>query len=165
MRVEAYPAMITFRIITVGKIKEKWIEEGCAHYRKMLLRYAQVEEIIVRQHKLSRAAKIRTALDQEADSILMHIKGRDPVIALDEHGELFDSAQFAARIKSYQVSGQSTLSFIIGSANGLAKCIKTRADLCLALSRMTYPHELAKLMLFEQLYRSLSILGGAKYHK
>jgi 23S rRNA (pseudouridine1915-N3)-methyltransferase len=157
--------MIHFKIISIGKVKEPWITTGLEHYRKLLSKFATLEDIIVKGEKILDESQKNILLKKEARSILTRLKAGEPVICLDEHGSQFDSPKLANRLDRYFKSGQSTIRFIIGSPLGLADEIKQRADLVLSLSSLTFPHEMAKLLLSEQLYRAMSILKGGKYHK
>jgi len=157
--------MIHFKIISIGKVKEPWIATGLEHYRKLLSKFATLEDIIVKGEKILDESQKKILLKKEAHSILGRLKAGEPVICLDEYGSQFDSPKLADRLDRYFKGGQSTICFIIGSPLGLADEIKQRADLVLSLSRLTFPHEMAKLLLSEQLYRAMSILKGGKYHK
>lgn len=157
--------MIHFKIISIGKVKEPWITAGLEHYRKLLSKYATLEDIIVKGEKILDESQKKILLNKEAQAILGRLKAGEPVICLDEHGSQFDSPKLADRLNRYFKSGQSAINFIIGSPLGLADEIKQRADLVLSISRLTFPHEMAKLLLSEQLYRAMSILKGGKYHK
>jgi 23S rRNA (pseudouridine1915-N3)-methyltransferase len=157
--------MIHFKIISIGKIKEPWITAGLEHYRKLLSKFATLEDIVVKGEKILDESQKKILLKKEAQAVLGRLKSGEPVICLDEHGLQYDSPKLADRLNHYFKNGQSTICFIIGSPLGLADEIKQRADLVLSLSQLTFPHEMAKLLLTEQLYRAMSILKGGKYHK
>lgn len=157
--------MVHFRIISVGKIKEAWIHTGLSHYKKLSSKYANVEEIIVRGEKIFDESRRRIILDKEAQDIMSKLNPGNPVIILDEHGKNVESEKFAEILAEYFNDGKSALDFVIGSPLGLSSQVKEKADLTLSLSKMTLPHEFARLLLAEQLYRAMSILHGGKYHK
>jgi len=157
--------MIHFRIISVGKTREKWIQQGIDHYSKLLTKTARIEDVIVRSEKVHDESQKDILLGKEAESITSRLKSGNPTIVLDEQGTHFTSIEFATKIKSYTDHGKSGFDFIIGSALGLDGALKKKADLLLSLSDFTFPHEIAKLLLAEQLYRAMSILSGSNYHK
>lgn len=157
--------MIHFKIISVGKVKEPWITAGLEHYRKLLSKYATLEDIIIKGEKILDESQKEILLKKEAHQIMGRLKAGEPLICLDEHGSQYDSPKLADRLDHYFKGGQSTIYFIIGSPLGLADEVKRRADLVLSLSKLTFPHEMTKLLLTEQLYRAMSILKGGKYHK
>jgi len=157
--------MIHFRIIAVGKIKEPWIKAGLKHYYKLLSGHAAIEEITVRAEKIIDDSQKDIILKKEAKSILARLKNDDVVICLDERGALYDSYTFADHLNRCFNSGKNAITLVIGSPLGLSDEVKSKADMVLALSKLTFPHELTKLILAEQLYRALSIISGGKYHK
>jgi 23S rRNA (pseudouridine1915-N3)-methyltransferase len=157
--------MVHFRIISVGKIKEAWIHTGLEHYKKLISKYAAIEEITVKGEKILDESKKQMILEKEARAIIPKLNSANPLIALDEHGNNIDSPKLASTLDKYFKAGISSVDFVIGSPLGLSDHIKEKADLNLSLSKMTFPHELARLILAEQLYRAMSILHGGKYHK
>ena len=159
--------MLQVKIIVVGKLKEKYLTEGCAEYVKRLAAYCKPAVIEIPETKLPEqpnAAQIRQALDSEAKLILDKAKGGE-IIALCIEGAMLSSEQLSEQIEKFTNSGVSTLSFVIGSSHGLSDIIKNEAALSLSISKMTFPHQLARLVLLEQIYRALSISAGSKYHK
>ena len=157
--------MIKFRIISVGKTRETWIQAGVAHYTKLASKFACVDESIIRAEKVIDESRRELILEKEGERILSKTGKDSPLIVLDHNGKIVYSEKFARELNGYFKSGKSSIDFVIGSALGLSDNVKARADLLLSFSKMTFPHELAKLMLAEQLYRALSILHGSKYHK
>jgi 23S rRNA (pseudouridine1915-N3)-methyltransferase len=157
--------MIHFRIISVGKTREKWIQQGIDHYTKLLSKSARIEDVIVRSEKVLDETKKDFVLGKEEENILNRLKTGNPAIVLDEHGKHFGSTDFAALINDYTNHGKSGFDFVIGSALGLTEGVRKKADLIMSFSSLTFPHEIAKLLLTEQLYRAMSILSGSKYHK
>lgn len=137
------------KLIAVGKIKKGWIRDGIAVYQKRL------PEIEVTEIKDSTPEK-------EGAQILSLMKGRDRLIALTETGNTYSSTQFADWLSHAE---SNSLVFVIGSAEGLSQAIQQAAAQQLSLSPMTFPHEIARLLLMEQLYRAKTIMQGSSYHK
>lgn len=137
------------KLLAIGKVKKGWIRDGIEVYRQRL------PELDIVELK-------DTTPEKEGEQILTRVQGRDRLLALTEEGKPYDSMQFA-QLVSRAESG--SLVFVIGSAEGLSGSVKRSAAQCLSLSPMTFPHELARLLLLEQLYRAKSILQGSKYHK
>ena len=159
--------MRNIRLITVGKLKESYLSQGCAEYLKRLSAYARVQVVEldeVRMPEKPSQAQIDAALATEGEKILEKTKG-SALIALCVEGELLSSEQLAAKLDMLEVQGSSALSLVIGSSFGLDDAVKRAAVLRLSFSRMTFPHQLMRLMLCEQLYRACSISAGGKYHK
>ena len=137
------------RILTVGKVRRGWIQEGIDLYRKRLPGLDIVE--------------LRDSTPQkEADAIQAALRSDERLIALMEEGDTLASIPFARRLERY---GNERLAFVIGGADGLTAELKARASWRLSLSPMTFPHELARLMLIEQLFRAQAILQGSPYHR
>ena len=137
------------RILAVGKVRKDWVGEGVALYRKRL---PGLELVELRDAGMAR----------EAEAIRAELKPTEQLVALCEEGQTFDSLAFANRLEG---SGSDRLAFVIGGADGLDPVIKAQASWRLSLSPMTFPHELARLLLLEQLYRALSIQQGGPYHR
>ena len=153
------------RLITVGKLKEQWLRDGYDEYAKRLQRYCKAELVEFPEAKLSEtpsAAEIAAALDAEGKEILKRCEGR--VIAMCIEGKLMSSEQLSAKMDAFaQESG--TVCFVIGSSFGLHESVKQRADLRLSMSPMTFTHQIARVLLMEQIYRAYQISTGGKYHK
>lgn len=159
--------MRNIRLITVGKLKESYLSQGCAEYLKRLSAYAKVQVVELDETRLPERpsqAQIDAALAAEGEKILDKAKG-SALIALCVEGDLLSSEQLAAKLDALEVQGNSAISLIIGSSFGLDEAVKKAAVLRLSFSRMTFPHQLMRLMLCEQLYRACSISAGGKYHK
>ena len=157
--------MVNLRIISIGKTKERWIQSGFDHYSKLLSKYARLEEDIVKAEKVLDESRGDSLLKKEGERIISRLRKDEPVVVLDQNGKLMSSEQLSEHLNKHFKSGKSRIDFVIGSALGVSEDVKAHADLLLSFSRMTFPHELAKLMLTEQLYRAMSILHGGKYHK
>lgn len=159
------------RLICIGKNKEAYWDAACAEYQKRLSAFGGVQMIELAPQPLVQspnAAQIATALEAEGARILEKLPRRGPnqyVIALCIEGKSMPSEQLAARIAALSLDGVSELCFIIGGSHGLSEEVKQRANLRFSMSPMTFPHQLARVMLLEQVYRAFMINSGAKYHK
>ena len=160
--------MMNIKIICVGRLKEKFYIDGAAEYLRRLSAYckAEVEELPETKRSASPSpAETETALRKEADAILNRIPKGATVIAMCIEGKMMDSPELAGTIKTFADSGCSRLCFLIGGSDGLHDSVKKAASLRLSMSKMTFPHHLARVMLLEQLYRSFKIIEGSHYHK
>lgn len=154
------------QLIAVGKLKEKWLREAFAEYEKRLQRYCKFSLTELPEARLPESpteGEIAAALSQEGKAILQSCRGK--VIALCIEGKQISSEELAAVLEQTAVSGESEISFVIGSSCGLDEAVKRQADIRLSMSRMTFPHQLARVMLMEQTYRAYQIITGGKYHK
>ena len=158
-------ANITF--ISVGSLKESYLRDAVAEYKKRLSQYAKVEEVELKEERISNEdnrAEINAALSKEADKILAVLPKDAFKIALCVEGKEYSSEALAKLIGSgCDKSGK--IVFIIGSSYGLSEKVKGECDVRLSFSRLTFPHQLMKVILFEAVYRSFTILHGKKYHK
>jgi 23S rRNA (pseudouridine1915-N3)-methyltransferase len=155
-------------IIAVGKIKERYLKEGIVEYSKRLSRYCGLQIIEVADEPAPEnlgAAQEEQVKSREASRVLDKVRDGDYLIALDVKGEKKSSEEFAAVLKKCMVSGNSSITFVIGGSLGLAPEIVRKADLKLSLSDMTFPHQLTRLILLEQIYRAFKIISGEPYHK
>jgi 23S rRNA (pseudouridine1915-N3)-methyltransferase len=155
-------------IICVGKIKEKFYREAIDEYSKRLSRYCKLDIVELADEKTPDNASSKEELqikDKEGESILKNIKDSMYVIALDIKGDMVTSELLAEKIKNLGVSGDSNIAFIIGGSLGLASKVLARADYKLSFSRMTFPHQLFRVMILEQIYRGFRINAGEPYHK
>lgn len=160
--------MLNIKIIATGEFKENYLKEAAAEYKKRLGAWCKVEEYIFREEKLPdnpSQAQIAEALKTEEKIILTKIPQKAYVVAMCVEGKQLSSEELADKIEQAQISGRSDLVFIIGSSYGLSDGVKQRADFRLSVSRLTFPHRLLRVMLYEAIYRSVSILSGSKYHK
>ena len=153
------------KILALGKVKEKYIKDGINEFLKRLSAYTNVEIIEINAISVKDENLIQKVLQQEGEKILPHIKANSFVISLEIEGANFSSEKFAQKIDAISKHGYNEMVFIIGSSHGLAKIISDRADLILSLSKMTFLHEFARLILIEQIYRAFKILKGETYHK
>lgn len=148
--------------IWVGKLKEPFSKDGCAHYWKKLSRFFKLEESMVKDApgKLPPADKNR----KEGEGILSKVKKGDVLIIMDEHGERLTSRQLAKNVRKWTDAPNQRPVFVIGGPFGLSDEVKKAARHSIRLSEMTLPHELARLLLLEQLYRAGTILKNMPYH-
>lgn len=155
-------------IIAVGKIKEKFYEDAIGEYSKRLTRSCKLEIIQVQDEKTPDHAgtAMETQIkEKEGARILSKIPEGAYVIALAIEGRMLDSEEFAGKINSLGISGVSQIVFLIGGSLGLSGQALARADYKLSFSKMTFPHQLMRVVLLEQIYRSYRIISGAPYHK
>lgn len=152
--------------IVMGKLKQGWYSDACAEYRKRLSGYVNVtvkepEPVSLPQNPS--AAQIAQALEKEARVIREQASGF--TVAMCVEGKQLSSEELARKLEKLGNSGFSTVSFIVGSSFGLSEGLKSECGFRLSMSPMTFPHELARVMLFEQVYRAFSIINNSKYHK
>ena len=155
-------------LITVGKIKEKFYQDAISEYAKRLSRYCKLDVIQVTDEKTPDGASeaLETQIkEKEGKRILENIKDGSFVIALAIDGAMLDSVELAGKIEKWGISGVSQLVFIIGGSVGLSEEVLSRADYKLSFSKMTFPHQLMRVILLEQIYRSYRIIQGEPYHK
>ena len=161
--------MLTVKLICMGKIKEKFFQGAIDEYMKRLSGYCKAEIVEIPEVRFSSdnapRSEIDAALKKEADIILSKIPERARVIALCVEGKEMPTERFAQYISETALSGISTLCFVIGSSYGLCESVKKRADLRLSFSQMTFPHQLMRVILAEQIYRAFKINSGETYHK
>ena len=156
------------RIVTVGKIKEKYLCDGIAEYAKRLSRYCRLTFCQVADEKTPDKASeaLNTQIkNTEGERLMKHIREQDYVIALAIDGKMLSSEQLADKIRQLGVMGESHIQFIIGGSLGLSDRVLEAADMLLSFSKMTFPHQLMRVILLEQVYRSYRIIQGEPYHK
>ena len=155
-------------LVTVGKIREKFFEDAIKEYSKRLSRYCKLEILQVADEKTPEGASEAVELqikEKEGQRILSLIRDDAYVIALAIEGKMLDSEELAERIEKLGVSGISQIVFVIGGSLGLSAQVMKRADYALSFSRMTFPHQLMRVVLLEQIYRSYRIMNHQPYHK
>ncbi len=155
-------------VISVGKVREKYLRAGIKDFLTRLRPYISVEYIEGLEQKTQprpTPEQIASVLEKEGQRVLSCIKEGDYVIALDSRGETMTSEDLARRIEQLMNRGTSRLVFVVGASHGLAPDVLKRARTTLSFSMMTFPHQLAVLMLLEQVYRSFKIIRGEPYHK
>lgn len=154
--------------ICVGKLKEKYLKQAIDEYSKRLSRYCKLEIIEVPDEKTPDNASEKEELlikEKEGLNILKHVKDNMFVVTLDLKGKMLSSEELAAFIKESGIKGNSNIAFIIGGSLGLSKAVLDRANFSLCFSKMTFPHQLMRVILLEQVYRGFRIINGEPYHK
>ena len=157
---------MNINLIVIGKLKEDYLRSACAEYIKRLGRYCSFELHELDECRLSddpSDKEIAAALKKEAEQIKKYAKGM--IVPMCIEGKQLTSPELSQKMTEAGVSGQSTVTFIIGSSFGLDDGIKLMGALKLSMSKMTFPHQLARVMLLEQIYRAFQIAEGGKYHK
>ena len=149
------------KIITVGSIKEKYLKEAIDEYTKRISKYTNIEIIEVKDEGLVEPNK---SLILEEEKILKHINDKDYIITLEIEGKELSSTELASILDKIQLEA-STITFIIGGSYGLSQNIKDKAKFHLSFSKMTFPHQLFRVLLLEQIYRSFKINNNESYHK
>lgn len=154
--------------VVVGKIKEKYFTDAIKEYSKRLSRYCKLEILELTDEKTPDGASEAEELairEKEGERILKALKDDAYVIALAIEGKMLDSVELSKKIEILGISGTSHIAFVIGGSLGLAPAVMKRADYALSFSRMTFPHQLMRVVLLEQLYRSYRIMKNEPYHK
>jgi 23S rRNA (pseudouridine1915-N3)-methyltransferase len=155
-------------LVTVGKIKEKYFRDAIAEYSKRLSRYCKLDIVEVADEKTPENASevLENQIKlKEAERILKYIKDDAFCIALAIDGRKYDSVEFASHIEKLGISGKSNITFVIGGSLGLHHNILKRADEKISFSDMTFPHQLMRVILLEQIYRGYRIINNEPYHK
>ena len=156
--------MHRIRIIAVGNHKERWVAESCAHFEKLLQRYAEIEWVAVRTVKGNRSLSPEVVRKRESERILDRFR-KGVHVALADGGTRVTSVMLARKLERWLDQGAGRVSFLIGGIYGLHEEVLHRADYTLSLSPLTYSHQLVRPVLLEQLYRCFSIRHGTQYHK
>lgn len=160
--------MLTVNIICIGKLKEKYWVDAIKEYTKRLSSFCRFSVSELSECKVNNdpnEKQIQNILQEEGNAILQKIKPTDYTIAMCIEGKNISSPQLANLIDNVQIEGKSTVNFIIGGSWGLSDEVKQRADYKLSMGKMTFPHQMARVMLTEQIYRSFQISSNGKYHK
>ena len=160
--------MLSVRLVCVGKMREKYFIDAFAEYSKRLGAYCRFECVELAEQRLGdqpSRAEIDAALAKEGAEILKYIPADAYFIAMCVEGGEKSSEELSALVSERESSGRSRLCFAVGGSYGLGERVKERADLRLSMSRMTFPHHLARVMLAEQIYRAFKIKEGSRYHK
>lgn len=155
-------------VITVGKIKEKYLKDAIAEYTKRLSKYCKLEIVEVADEKTpDNASEVveEQIRSKEAERILKYVKEDAYVITLEINGKQLTSEELADKIEKLGVQGTSHITFIIGGSIGLGKEVLAKSNYALSFSKMTFPHQLMRVILLEQVYRSYRIINGEPYHK
>ena len=155
-------------VITVGKIKEKYLRDAIAEYTKRLSKYCKLEILEVADEKTpdnASEAVEENIRQKEGERILKYVKEDAYVITLEIGGKMLDSVEFADKIEQLGIQGKSHICFLIGGSIGLGKEVLKRSDYGLSFSKMTFPHQLMRVILLEQIYRGYRIINSEPYHK
>ena len=159
--------MVQLNIISVGTLKESYLKDAVAEYKKRLAQYARVEETVIKEELIKNEddqAEINRALEAEAARILAAVPKDSYTIALCVEGKEYDSPGLA-RLISDAADAKGRITLIIGSSHGLSPTVKSASDARISFSKLTFPHQLMKVILLEATYRSFTIIAGKKYHK
>ena len=155
------------KLICVGKLKEKYLDDGIKEYLKRISAYSDIEVIEVADERIPEnpsLAEETIVKSIEGRRILDKVKQDDYMILLDVQGKELDSIQFAERIEDCMINGKSTIDFVIGGSLGHGEDVLTRANARISFSQMTFPHQLIRIFLLEQIFRAFKILSNEKYH-
>jgi 23S rRNA (pseudouridine1915-N3)-methyltransferase len=155
-------------IISVGKLKEKYLVDGIAEYKKRISKYAEVNEIVLKDEPIPDKSNDTIDNDikiKEGKKIIENIPQHSFVITLDLKGHMLDSVELANKIEEIKTYNNSHIVFIIGGSLGISKEVLAKANYSLCFSKMTFPHQLMKLILMEQIYRAFKINNNETYHK
>ena len=149
----------------VGKTRERFIVEGINYYLEKLKHYVKTEIKIIKPESIKESANTSLIIAKESEKIRKAVKREGPLILLDREGKEFDSERFSEFVQKLQKEGHQKVFYAIGGPLGVSNELKKQAHHVLSLSRMTFTHEMARLILLEQMYRAYTILRGEKYHK
>ena len=149
------------KIITVGHIKEKYLSDAIEEYKKRISKYSKIEIQEIKDEGILEKEK---ALSIEGEKILKNIQDKDYVITLEIDGKELSSEEFSKKIETIQIEN-SSITFIIGGSFGLSDKVKERSNLKISFSKLTFPHQLFRVILLEQIYRSFKIINNESYHK
>ena len=154
-------------LICVGKVKEKFYRDAIKEYEKRLGAYIKLNTIEISDEKVKveNDSEIVLAMEKEGNNILSKIKDNQYVITLEILGKNLSSEEFASKIDNLMLTGKSDVTLVIGGSYGLSDSVKKRSDFALSFSRMTFPHQMMRVVLLEQVYRAYRIITGASYHK
>ena len=152
-------------LLTIGKGRIKYLNDGVADYVKRISRYATLTQFEIKEERASRGLSPREIAEKEGERILRTIPDNGYLVVLDDKGASCSSKALASRLSDLGLRGESQICFVIGGAFGLSKQVVEKADWRLSLSSLTFPHEMARLVLLEQIYRAFTIIRGEKYHK
>ena len=156
-----YILVMKINIVCVGKIKEKFFTDAINEYLKRISRFADLK--IIEVDEASKLSNFEQKSKVEGEKLLQKCSGI--IVALDGGGKLLSSTEIADYIHKKEIRGESIISFVIGGSNGLSKELLSRADLILSFGKITFPHQLFRVVLTEQIYRALTIIEGLPYHK
>ncbi len=160
--------MLNIHIICIGKLKEKYLKDACGEYEKRLNAFCKLKITELNEYKLPERpsqSQIQTCIQKEGNAIMSKLDSGTFVISMCIEGKQFSSEELSEKIQSIAVDGVSSVTFVIGGSYGLSEQVKSTSKLKLSMSKMTFPHQLARVMLLEQIYRAMNIASNGKYHK
>ncbi len=155
-------------LICVGKLKDSFFKDASREYLKRLQPYCKLDIIEIPQQNISdnpNESEIKTALDKEGEQIIKKIPPRSTITAMCIEGQMYSSEELADCMSKAAMAGDGSITFIIGGSCGLSESVKSKANIKMSVSKMTFPHRLFRIMLLEQIYRACKINAGEKYHK
>ncbi len=156
------------RIVCVGRLKEKYWQDALKEYQKRLGAYVNLEICEVNDEKTPDRASLKECeqiKNREGERLLAKIKPNDHVVLLDLKGKMLSSEDLSAQIERYMLKGQETIDYVIGGSLGVSEQVKARANEMLCFSKMTFPHQMMRVILLEQIYRGFKIMRHEPYHK
>lgn len=159
---------MNIKIIAVGKIKEKYIKDGINEFSKRLSRYGKLEIVEVNDEKAPEnlsEKEMKNVKEREGARIISKIPQNSFIISLEINGKIISSEELSKKMESLMIDGVNDITFIIGGSLGLSKDVSELSDFKLSFSKMTFPHQLMRLILLEQVYRGFRIMKGEPYHK
>lgn len=155
--------MIKIKLVAVGTIKEKFLKDGIAEYLKRLSRFAKVEIVEVEESKIQNKSE-DTIKKEEGERLLKRLGKDDFVVLLDLKGSFYSSEELATQIDTLISKGVSPISFVVGGTLGLSEEVRQRANVKLSISKMTFTHQMCRMILLEQIYRAFKIINHEDYH-
>ena len=153
--------MLKINIVAVGGIKEKFFSEAINEYSKRLSKFCQLKIVEVEEESSQKSIDVKK--QKESERLLNSCKG--VIVLLDREGEMVSSEKLAEMLNKYQTQGNSEISFVIGGSNGVSDEFKTRSNKSISFGKITFPHQLFRVVLLEQVYRAFSINNNSPYHK
>jgi 23S rRNA (pseudouridine1915-N3)-methyltransferase len=153
------------QVLVIGKTKEKWCQEGEEYYLERVRQYVPLEYRVLSAEKITENMPSEEIMRREGKKLLESIDPKSKIIALSPEGKSLSSPELAELFQKYQVHGEHAVTFVIGGALGLSPEVKESADLIISFSKLTFPHDLFRIFLLEQIYRAYTILQGKNYHK
>ncbi|MEJ2628409.1 MAG: 23S rRNA (pseudouridine(1915)-N(3))-methyltransferase RlmH [bacterium] len=153
------------KLLSVGKVRNEFIRQGEIEYIKRIQKFNPLQIDYIKEERIIKSRKPSEIITAEGERLLKKIPPRSWVVAMDKNGTLFSSERFAQLISGVMNKGTAYLLFIIGGTLGLSNTVKDKSHAVISLSKMTFTHEMTRLILLEQIYRSFTILKGKKYHK
>ena len=160
--------MLSVSVLCIGKLKEKYLKDACIEYSKRLTAFCKLEIVELAEERISdnpSQSEINRVVEAEGKRLLQKAEKCDAIITMCIEGKQLSSPELADFIDKTTVSGVSSIAFVIGGSYGLSDEIKAKSKLKLSMSKMTFPHQLARVMVLEQIYRAFQISSGGKYHK